>query len=426
MAVAYRLVTFQNQLPLETIDNAEWIQWPWVEMIRKKCASKVRNASNKERWGIKRPATMDKHCAFRNVWGNIWEMANTQFRVVIRHVLNSNQDHPPSKRLQASYSDARHWEELNDFIKKNCSPKSTYCLTAIFKCTLTQEGLDNECMGLFAPWQMMNDPLYGQILYNSCLCIPFRLKLWHNLKQLIVEIKAATGKDIADHIIRPAKMISTSLVTVKLCPTANQLTLTSDGSDENDSVEDEMAGGKWIGSSINVSSDWVNTIDYIPYIYWVQTHVCEIPNITMNFISAGVWAKQPNVVQSKWRRSLRMKRRLTNVHGRFRSKWMARRPLTQLSPVQHWALFSSQSKMNLNRFVLVRWLSFGMPIWLANWSTTKSLATCIQFEAYPEPRFWCARFGQYGSLWEDAFGIHICQERWWQLKWASGRCLPRW
>jgi len=48
-------------------------------------------------------------------------------------------------------------------------------------------------------------------------------------------------------------------------PTANQYTQTSEGSDENERVVDEDAGGNEI-DSLNVSSDWVNRIDYIPHI----------------------------------------------------------------------------------------------------------------------------------------------------------------
>jgi len=48
-------------------------------------------------------------------------------------------------------------------------------------------------------------------------------------------------------------------------PTDNQYTYTSEGSNENARVVDEKAGGKEI-DSINVSSDWVNRIDYIPHI----------------------------------------------------------------------------------------------------------------------------------------------------------------
>jgi len=45
-------------------------------------------------------------------------------------------------------------------------------------------------------------------------------------------------------------------------PTANQYTWTSEGSDENERVVDEEADGNEI-ESINVSSDWVNRIEYI-------------------------------------------------------------------------------------------------------------------------------------------------------------------
>ena len=61
---------------------------------------------------------------------------------------------------------------------------------------------------------MMNDPLYGQISYNSSLSNAFKLKLGHDVQQFLVEMKAATGKDIAEHVIRQAKVIPASLVTV--------------------------------------------------------------------------------------------------------------------------------------------------------------------------------------------------------------------
>jgi len=44
------------------------------------------------------------------------------------------------------------------------------------------------------------------------------LKQGHNVKLFLVEMKAATGKDIAEHIIRPARVILTSLVTVSYAP----------------------------------------------------------------------------------------------------------------------------------------------------------------------------------------------------------------
>jgi hypothetical protein len=67
------------------------------------------------------------------------------------------------------YTDVRHWEELVDFIGNNCCPKEPCCLTAIYKCNLKQEEFDKEYMELFAPGQMINEPLYGLNSYNSSL-----------------------------------------------------------------------------------------------------------------------------------------------------------------------------------------------------------------------------------------------------------------
>jgi len=61
---------------------------------------------------------------------------------------------------------------------------------------------------------MRNDPLYGQISYKSSLPNGFKLKLRHNVKLLLLEMKAATGKDIVEHVMKPAKVIPASLVTV--------------------------------------------------------------------------------------------------------------------------------------------------------------------------------------------------------------------
>jgi len=69
-------------------------------------------------------------------------------------------------------------------------------------------------MGLYTPGQTMNDRLSGQISYNSSLSNAFKLKLGHDVKLFLVEMKAATGKDIAEHVIRPVKVIPASLVPV--------------------------------------------------------------------------------------------------------------------------------------------------------------------------------------------------------------------
>ena len=61
---------------------------------------------------------------------------------------------------------------------------------------------------------MMNNPLYGQISYNSSLSNAFKLKLGHNVNVFLVEMQTSAGKDIAEHVIRPAKKIPASLVMV--------------------------------------------------------------------------------------------------------------------------------------------------------------------------------------------------------------------
>jgi hypothetical protein len=179
-------------------------------MFLKKCASEVQEARKKERWGNKRPAMDLAEHGGKNGKRNLPELPNTTFVVVIWWVPNSNNDQAYSMQLLASYTDVRHWEELIDFIKQNCCPKEPYCLTALSKWNLTQEELHKEYIGLYAPGQM-NDPLYGQIPYNSSLSNTFKLKLWHNVKLFLIEMMAATGKDIAEHVMRPAKVIPTSI-----------------------------------------------------------------------------------------------------------------------------------------------------------------------------------------------------------------------
>jgi hypothetical protein len=69
-------------------------------------------------------------------------------------------------------------------------------------------------MGLYAPGHM-NDPLYSQLSYNSSLSNTSKLKLGYDVKLFLVEMKATTGKDIADYVIRAAEVIPTSLY--KIC-----------------------------------------------------------------------------------------------------------------------------------------------------------------------------------------------------------------
>jgi hypothetical protein len=151
-------------------------------MILQKCVSDIRTVRKKVSQGNKQPATDLEERAGKIASINIPVLPNTTFMVVIRRVPNGNNDPTSSMPLQASYTGVKYWEELIDFIDKNCGLKESYCLTTIYKCNLMQEELDEEYMGLYALWQMMNDPLYGQISYNSSLSNAFRLKLGHDVQ----------------------------------------------------------------------------------------------------------------------------------------------------------------------------------------------------------------------------------------------------
>ena len=55
--------------------------------------------------------------------------------------------------------------------------------------------MEEEYMGLYyTHGQMIMDPTYGQISYNCCLSNAFKLKLGHNPKIFLVEIKRAPEK----------------------------------------------------------------------------------------------------------------------------------------------------------------------------------------------------------------------------------------
>jgi hypothetical protein len=61
-----------------------------------------------------------------------------------------------------------------------------------------------------------------------------------------------------EHVLRSVEVIPTCLVTVSLFPSANQYTLTVEGSDHNKTVEEDNADAKMIGSRFNICSTWVN------------------------------------------------------------------------------------------------------------------------------------------------------------------------
>ena len=82
----------------------------------------------------------------------------------------------------------------------------------MFMCTSEEAELEEEYMGLYIHGQMINDPIYGQISYSCCLSNACKLKLWHNVKIFSVEMMRAAGKEIAEQIIKPTKVIPASRV----------------------------------------------------------------------------------------------------------------------------------------------------------------------------------------------------------------------
>jgi len=135
--------------------------------------------------------------------------------VVICRVSNGNDMVLSPNQLQAAYTDVRRWDTLIDFINRNGRPTEPYILTSKSKRTLEQAELDEEYMGMYTNQEMITDPIYGQISYHCCLSNPFKLKLGHNPKIFLVEMKRATAKEIAEQIIRPAKVFPSSRVKAR-------------------------------------------------------------------------------------------------------------------------------------------------------------------------------------------------------------------
>jgi len=84
MAFADFLETIGTSLRLDNFDNAECIQRQWVEMVLKKCASEDQEVKKNGMGGNKRLATDWGECVGNNVIGNLPELPNTPFLIVIR------------------------------------------------------------------------------------------------------------------------------------------------------------------------------------------------------------------------------------------------------------------------------------------------------------------------------------------------------
>jgi hypothetical protein len=83
MRVADIFETIQTWLPLDNIDNAEWIQLQWVEMILIICSIEVQNARKTGLRGNKRPRSNVAERIVLKARGNLPERPNTTFILLI-------------------------------------------------------------------------------------------------------------------------------------------------------------------------------------------------------------------------------------------------------------------------------------------------------------------------------------------------------
>jgi len=67
-------------------------------------------------------------------------------------------------------------------MEQDAGLKKLYCSRVTLNCTMEQEDVGEEYMGVYIYRKLMNDPIYGQTLYNSYHSNAFKLKLGYNLK----------------------------------------------------------------------------------------------------------------------------------------------------------------------------------------------------------------------------------------------------
>jgi len=173
--VAAVLALFENWLPLEYFENAEWIWWQWVELYLNKCASDIWDGRNHWRQGKKQPLTdLGEHTG-KKARCNLPELPTITFMIVICWVSNGNHTVLSPKQPEARYTDIRHWEWLLDFGEKNWDPNKPYIPTSIVRCTFEQNELDETYMTLYIHLQMINNPRYGRISFHCCVPNAFKL-----------------------------------------------------------------------------------------------------------------------------------------------------------------------------------------------------------------------------------------------------------
>jgi len=144
---------------------------------------------------------------------NVAKLPKTRVIVGSHCFQNGNNDHKYRKRPYVTFPDVRYWVEHIDIIKNKMEvQRSLVSQTVLFLCTLTQTETGKVYVGIYTPYQFINESIYQQMLCNcgpSDACL-MTLELY--LKILVVEMKVVVVTQSTDNIIRLAKVISHILV----------------------------------------------------------------------------------------------------------------------------------------------------------------------------------------------------------------------
>jgi len=262
----------------------------------------------------------------------------------------------------------RHREELFDIMHNNGGQKEPYILTSMVKCTLELDELDDEYMGFCTHRRMIHDPMFGQISNHCCLSNAFKLELEYNSKIVLVEMKRATGKEIAKHVIRQTTVIPASCVEArcaKLLIIEHRLWQVLKRLEGRNERGQWAIDGFWYWWRLGLKAQ--NRLYSINKYLFQRFLIWEIPKIVMNFRCARVWAYPPSLHGSNCKRRLRMKWNERNGQRRLRSKWrIVRRFSIQIIAVQYGILLSLQSTTHLITSIWMRQSGFWILIQFTN------------------------------------------------------------
>jgi len=150
---------------------------------------------------------------------------------------------------------------------------------------------------------MMMDPIFGKISYNCYVGNSFNLELRNSAKIFLVKIKRATGKEIVQHLLRPAKVIPTSCFKASYAQhriSIQRLWIVRNTVEER--WERRMVGMRMIVQLTYVLIARIQSIESHPYIFlpmvacvWNTYHYIEFQEHWSIGPSANLTSKQPEL-----------------------------------------------------------------------------------------------------------------------------------